>query len=222
MAEGWMRAIAEVFVEVRLDSESVDNVRRERHLVAVSESSATGMHQQSAIRGPELVIVSLLGGPTRAELKTSLEAAAHAAHVIAARSGTQTSRVVVLGMTALRPGRRRARAEFEYVDSGTELRTALARSPQVLVADAAGFHDVPDSFLSGSVIVALDREGDGSEYAQLFVNDAAARLPDAIVSASSIQSLAAPRSNARSAARALGGDLLQIVEANLRIVETRS
>lgn len=212
MAEGWMRAVAEVFVEVRVDSDPADGERRERHLVAVAEPPSQSPHKRSAVPGPELVIVSLIGAPTRVELRTTVEAAARVAEGLAARRGSHATRVVVLGIPTPRLTRRRSKAEIEFVESGADLELELDRSPQVLVVDASGFHEVPDCLLAGAVIVALERDDDGSEYAQLFVKDVATRLPDATVRASCIQSPAAPKPNRRLAARSLGDSLVQIVE----------
>lgn len=212
MADGWMRAVAQVFVEVRVDPETADGKQRERHLVAVAEPPTQSPRQRSAAPGPELVIVSLIGAPTRVEVRTTVEAAAHVAQGLTAGSGNQASRVVVLGIPTPRSTRRRSKAEIESLEAGADFEVVLDRSPQVLVVDASDFHQVPEWLLAGTAIIALERDGDESEYAQLFVKDVAARLPDASVSARYIQSLAAPNHNARSAARALGDSLLQVIE----------
>ena len=214
MAESWLRAVAEVFVEVQIAHDAVNERSGERHLVALAAAPPEVLDSRSSGIGPKLVVVSLFGEPTTAELRPVVDAAAHVAQICADRDGATAGRVVVLGLEAKRRRRRRSRTEFEFVSSDGDLRIALDRSPHVLVTDASGFHKVPDSLLARSAIVGLDRAGDGVEYSQLFVTDAKSRHPEAMVSSGSIESLTEPKTNARQLPRELGETFMRIVESN--------
>lgn len=211
MTEGWMRAVAEVFVEVRPAECPVGRPPGDRHLVAVSASEHEPCRQRPATAGPEIVIVSLLGRSTKAEMRTLVEGAAHAARVIAGRRDHSIGRVMALGLKA--PARtRRPTAEIDFVSFGEDIGDALARSPQVLVADAAEFHRLPHASIERSTILGLDREDDCSVYSQLFVDDTRSCLPEAMVSTASVESLLPAKSNRRQNSRALGDAFVRIAD----------
>lgn len=207
MAENWMRAVAEVFVEVRTQPLTSDEGAAGPHLAAVPDAAP----RSAAVSELRLVVVSLLGRPTAAEVRALVEASALAARVIAARDGEVPSRIGVLGLETPRR-RRRSPAQIDRVDSEEDLPDVLGQAPQVLIADAVWFHEVPDALLKNSVIIGLVGD-EGSEYAQLFVEDTRARLPGATVLVGSVESFAAARNSRRQTARALGEAFVRIVDA---------
>lgn len=207
MAENWMRAVAEVFVEVRTQAGTGDQGASEPLLEAVPDIAP----RPTEVRGPRLVVVPLLGRPIAAELRVMIEAAAHTARVIAGRTGEAPCRVGVLGLETARR-LRRSPAQLDCADSEEDLPAVLGLSPQVLVTDAVWFHAVRDAHLKKTVIIGVVGD-EGSEYAQLFMEDTRARLPGATVSVGSVESLAAARTYRRQTARALGEAFVRIVDA---------
>lgn len=210
MAEGWMRAVAEVFVEVRPADRPVDGRPGDRHLAAVASEPEFAARRPGAV-GPDLVIVSLLGQPTKTELRALVEAAAHAAGVIASRGDRLLGRVLVLGLEAPRRTRRSA-VEIEFVDVDADIGAALDRSPQVLVTDAACFHRIPVASIERSTILGLGRNDDRSAYSQLFVEDTCSRLPQATVSTTGLESITPSRSSRRQIPQALGDAFVRTVD----------
>lgn len=204
MAERWIRAVAGVFVEERVVSEQAGGLMDGRHLVAVSDPASDIGAGRSASPNPLLVIVSLIGGPTPSELRAMVEAAGIVARFAASIDGYSDACVEVRGLAPPMRRRRQSRAAFEIVEPDGDVMALRANTKRSLVTDAASFHDLDESLLQRSVIVGLCRSEDGPEYPDLFVRDARARLPEALVWAGDMETLAAKPSSSRHFIRALG------------------